>query len=202
VVDLSADLPSIAAEALVAVARRLREGGENDYARNLVQQAADIELLSSEIQNCWGGPFNGQEGRLAIIQELLEAVVPAAVVETGTYRGISTHWLAQHFAGPIWSCEAEDLYFLQAERRLKGCRSVFLELSDSRPFLKRLVLTLTPDHPTFFYLDAHWKQDLPLRDELAIIFASQPKAVVMVDDFRIPQDAGYQREWMQRRWKA
>ena len=190
-VDLSADLASIAAEALVAVAKRLREGGENDYAGNLIQQAADIELLSSEIQNCWGGPFNGQEGRLAIIQELLEAVVPTAIVETGTYRGISTHWLAQHFTGPIWSCEAENLYFLQAEQRLKGCRSVFLELSDSRAFLKRLVLTLSPDQPTFFYLDAHWNQDLPLRDELATIFASQPKAVVMIDDFRIPQDAGY-----------
>ena len=66
-VDLSTDVASIAAEALVAVAKRLREGGEDDYARNLIQQAAESELLSSEIQNCWGGPFNRPEGSVSLL---------------------------------------------------------------------------------------------------------------------------------------
>ena len=43
----------------------------------------------------------------------------------------------------------------------------------------------------FFYLDAHWNADLPLAEELEIVFARCPAAVVMVDDFQVPDDPGY-----------
>jgi hypothetical protein len=43
----------------------------------------------------------------------------------------------------------------------------------------------------FFYLDAHWGEDLPLREEIEIIFGNCPRAVVMVDDFKVPDDDGY-----------
>jgi hypothetical protein len=38
----------------------------------------------------------------------------------------------------------------------------------------------------FFYLDAHWGKDLPLRDELEIIFKKWKNPIVMVDDFEVP----------------
>ena len=44
----------------------------------------------------------------------------------------------------------------------------------------------------FFYLDAHWNDDLPLADEIDIIFSRCPWAVVMIDDFEVPSDPGYQ----------
>jgi hypothetical protein len=43
----------------------------------------------------------------------------------------------------------------------------------------------------FFYLDAHWNPDLPLAEEIDIIFDRCPLAVVMIDDFQIPSDTGY-----------
>jgi hypothetical protein len=43
----------------------------------------------------------------------------------------------------------------------------------------------------FIYLDAHWNADLPLADELDIVFNACPPAVVMVDDFQVPDDPGY-----------
>jgi hypothetical protein len=43
----------------------------------------------------------------------------------------------------------------------------------------------------FFYLDAHWNDDLPLADEVDIVFQRCPKAIVMIDDFEVPSDAGY-----------
>jgi hypothetical protein len=43
----------------------------------------------------------------------------------------------------------------------------------------------------FFYLDAHGWGALPLAEELALAFRHWPAAVVMVDDFQVPGDAGY-----------
>ena len=189
--DLNADLATIAAEALAAVVRELRRSGVSDRVSDLVRQAAEIELMSPALQACWGGPFNGQAGRTAIVEEILRQTAPRAVVETGTFRGISTAWFAAHCDVPVWSCEVEEIYLIQARRRLAGIGSVILEHADSRAFLRRVVSLLRTDGPSFFYLDAHWKDDLPLREEIGIIFAAQPRAVVMIDDFRIPDDLGY-----------
>jgi len=49
-------------------------------------------------------------------------------------------------------------------------------------------------HTLFFYLDAHghvFDDDLPLAEELDIVFRRCPLAVVMIDDFAVPNDAGY-----------
>lgn len=59
-------------------------------ARLLIQNAAELEHLSPELQMCWGGPFKGQTGRIAIVDELLALLKPPAIIETGTFRGIST----------------------------------------------------------------------------------------------------------------
>jgi hypothetical protein len=41
------------------------------------------------------------------------------------------------------------------------------------------------------YLDAHRDANLPLRGELRVIFERMPRAVVLIDDFAIPDDPGY-----------
>ena len=43
----------------------------------------------------------------------------------------------------------------------------------------------------FFYLDAHWNDDLPLQEEIKIIFNNWPLSVIMVDDFKVPDDPDY-----------
>jgi hypothetical protein len=43
----------------------------------------------------------------------------------------------------------------------------------------------------FVYLDAHWNADLPLADELDVVFNYWPAAVIMIDDFQVPDDVGY-----------
>src|SRR5690349_9850491 len=93
--------------ALSALARQYELEGEQTRADELFQTAAELELASPELQACWGGPFNGQTGREAIMQNLLELLEPTAVIETGTFRGISTEWIAKHYSGPIFSCEKE-----------------------------------------------------------------------------------------------
>lgn len=160
-------------------------------ADRLIEVAADFELLSDDLQLCWGGPLNGQTGRKAIFTQILEVCSFDAVLETGTYRGITTAWLAEHFSGPIASCELEKIYLRQAQSRLAKFTNVALHLMDSRDFLSQSLSNSSVESKFFIYLDAHWKDDLPLARELEIIDQSGVQAVIAIDDFRVPGDSGY-----------
>ncbi len=48
-----------------------------------------------------------------------------------------------------------------------------------------------PRELTFFYLDAHWDDNVPLRSEIDLIALYWPEFVVMIDDFQVPGDKGY-----------
>jgi hypothetical protein len=121
----------------------------------------------------------------------LHILNPAAVVETGTFRGITAEWLAENYSGPVLTCEKEKLYYLQAKARLGRLPNISLYLQDSRRFLREIVPTFPDRASLMFYLDAHWELDLPLKEELQIIFASHLDAVVLIDDFKVPDDSGY-----------
>jgi Flp pilus assembly protein TadD len=51
-------LISNASQSLNALAKALAQTGNAETAERLFCQAAEIELSSPELQNCWGGPFN------------------------------------------------------------------------------------------------------------------------------------------------
>lgn len=172
---------------LLALAEDRKASGDESGRAALVKLAAKVELESPELQRCWGGPLNGQEGRRALFFDLMQRVPFAAIFETGTYRGLSTAWFAENFSGPIYSCEKEQLYYLQAKENLKEKTNVHLSLSDSRAFLSASVGEMA-NRNGFFYLDAHWGVDLPLREEIEIILKSNCHSVIAVDDFRVPGD--------------
>lgn len=138
-------------------------------------------------RNLWGGPFNGQKFRQHIFLTLLDAVNCQAIVETGTFRGTTTEFLAASGL-PVLSVESDPRYHAYASWRLRRLRRrVRLYLGDSREFLRQLAHDPQfSEQRIFFYLDAHWHADLPLRDELQVIFNRWPDSTVMVDDFQVP----------------
>jgi hypothetical protein len=176
---------------LSRLAIQLRAEGDAVAADKLVKSAADLEMLSPDLQKCWGGAFNNQSGREAIILEILAEVRPSIVIETGTFRGVTTEWFATNFLGPVVGCELEPLYLIQAQHRLEDFRNVKLSQSDSRAFLRETLASLPRDSRILLYLDAHWKDDLPLAEELELIVASGLQFVAIVDDFKVPLDSGY-----------
>ena len=96
---------------------------------------------------------------------------------------------------PLYSVEGLARNYGFSRARLWRKRNVHLYHGDSREVLRRLFagkLRNLRDHTVFAYLDAHWNADLPLREELEIIFDHCPAAVVMIDDFQVPDDPGYQ----------
>jgi hypothetical protein len=145
-----------------------------------------------KLRSSWGGALNGQEHRQKIVETFISRLPLDAIVETGTFRGTTTSFFAALTSLPIYTVEydprAQGFGFM-ALRRFKNVHRFG---GDSRQFLRRL--TSEPslrDKTILFYLDAHWGEDLPLSEELDIICNHWSRAVVLIDDFQVPDDAGY-----------
>jgi hypothetical protein len=145
------------------------------------------------LRTSWEGPFNGQPARQALFNAIIAKIRPQASIETGTYFGTTTDFMASTGL-PVFTIEADSRRFGFARARFWRRRNVTLLNGDSRAMLQRLFVQLLGqlvDHPLFFYLDAHWNDDLPLAEELELVFSRCTAAVVMIDDFQVPFDAGY-----------
>jgi hypothetical protein len=139
----------------------------------------------------WGGPFNGQKFRQRIFFDILYWFPVNAIVETGTFRGTTTAFFAATSL-PVYTTEFHRRYFTYSKLHfLFNRNAIHLYRSDSRSFLRRLSDDpAVPKTDVFFYLDAHWGADLPLREELDIIFSKWEGPIVMIDDFCVP-NSGY-----------
>lgn len=164
-----------------------------------VKEAVGAELLGRldyyrfpKYRASWGGPFNGQQHRRRMFTDILAVGSVRAVVETGTFRGTTTEFMASVAPLPIFTVEYDRRNLGYSRQRLMGRSNVAVAHGDSRAFLRRLVDgDSLPDGVVLFYLDAHWGEDLPLAEELDIVFAARSDAIVMVDDFMVPGDPGY-----------
>lgn len=140
----------------------------------------------------WGGALNGQYHRRRIVQALIQELPLDAVVETGTYRGTTTAYFASLTYLPIYTVEHNKRAQGFDYAALRRFRNVRRYGGDSREFLRRLSAEpVLYEKTIFFYLDAHWDDDLPLSEELPIIFGTWRRAIVMIDDFQVPDDPGY-----------
>lgn len=178
-------------DGFAALADRLAPQGAASAAALAYRSAGELDFIAEPEMDVWGGAFNGQERRQATFEHLVTALEVTSLVETGTFRGTSTGFMAK-FGLPIYSCELHPRYFRYASERLANHANIHLKSTDSRDFLRDLFDTGTlPKGRTLFYLDAHWETDLPLWEEIDLIFTRAPDGVVMVDDFRVPKDLGF-----------
>ena len=139
--------------------------------------------------------FNAQMHRKKIFLDLMAAFNPEIIVETGTFIGDTTGYMRTVTKARIFTCEANRTFQTLAKSRLSDLSGINFTLGDSRQFLRTLFASeLSPagiSKPVFFYLDAHWHEDLPLNDEIKIIGENLKEFVILVDDFEVPGDPGY-----------
>ncbi len=144
------------------------------------------------LNNTFLGPMNGQKGRQSIFREIVKTLPFNAVVETGTFRGDTTLFMADASGLPVFTAEAHPRYHAYSKCRLRDVNGAFVRHEDARFFLGSLAMDpFFPKEGVLFYLDAHWKKDLPLRDEVNIIYDNWKDFVIMIDDFEVPDDPGY-----------
>lgn len=145
------------------------------------------------MKQVYGGPFNGQEFRQSIFREVIAKTGCGAIVETGTHKGTTAEYMHDVSRLPVYTVELSPRHFAYARTRFRRNRAINCHIGDSRAFLRSLTKEqgLPADKSVFFYLDAHGEKDLPLGEELNTIFQSWPKAIVMIDDFKVEGDSGY-----------
>jgi len=145
-----------------------------------------------QLRQAWGGPFNGQTFRRRLFDRLVSSMNFEYIVETGTHRGTTTEYMARSTQVPVYTIEADPKLAGFAWVRLRRLRNVHIQLGDSVESLKLILGSPRMRSGLgFFYLDAHWGADLPLAREVSMIVNSCQRAVVMIDDFRVPGDEGY-----------
>ncbi len=158
--------------------------------RNL-ETVVDVLIESPKYVASEDVGFNGQQFRKLIFKELLSALSVERIVETGTWIGNTTGFMAETSGLPVYTSEANHRFHAVAKARLAQFTDIHFELADSRAFLKRLSKSDMIERTTLFYLDAHWYKDLPLYEEIDLIAAHWKKFVLMVDDFKVVGDDGY-----------
>ena len=137
-----------------------------------------------------GEALNGQQGRRAIVRDVIARCAVLQIVETGTYRGATTEWLTQ-FGLPVHTVEINWRFWTFSRLRLRNNPLVYQAYGDSVVFLRDFADRPQNRIATLFYLDAHWREHLPLAEELKIIQSQYSSAVVVIDDFSVPDDPGY-----------
>jgi hypothetical protein len=140
-------------------------------------------------------PFNGQLTRSRKVQIVLNSLMPNLIVETGTYIGVTTEYLYSISSIPVVSIEINKDFFDAA--MLKFARSgtlkgIELIHGDSVTCLKELIKRDNfKEKGLFVYLDAHWGEDLPLFEELALFSGWKPPSAILIDDFKVEKFSMY-----------
>lgn len=141
--------------------------------------------------NWWDKPMNCQSARLALARQIISNCAIERIVETGTFIGTTTEFFAQ-LGIPVISAESNEEYARYARTRLTSWKNVDLRVGDSVAILQNVVHEeIDRTVPTFFYLDAHWSDNLPLREEAELAIDHFSGSVLMIDDFAVPDDPGY-----------
>lgn len=106
-------------------------------------------------------------------------------VETGTYLGNTTAFLALLF-DEVYTVEVVESTFRSTMQNLSMFPNVNCLLGSSEIVLAKILPSLK-GKPVLFYLDAHWEDQWPLKQELIEISKThRDHCVVIIDDFKVP----------------
>lgn len=133
-------------------------------------------------------PFHDDLILQAFVADCVERHKVSSFVETGTFRADTLLWFASKYPEmPCYSVESNGTFYRFALGRAFRYNNVSIIHGDSRQFLETLDGLGTP----LFWLDAHWKSDWPLLEELRIIQKRHCPSIVLIDDFQIADNPGF-----------
>lgn len=121
-----------------------------------------------------------------MINDIIKNLNVTSFVETGTYGGDSTEYIAiQHPNIPVFTCEINPTFFKNNIKKLGRFPNVTSVLESSEKFVENIISNNKLGDLPFFFLDAHWYDFWPLIDEIKSI-SSLPKFIIVPDDFAVP----------------
>lgn len=130
-----------------------------------------------------------------VVQDIVRKIVDenniGTIVETGTHIGHSTYFFGG-LGKNVITTEINEGWLNQAKKHLAGFTNVQFFLGDSATLMSEELKKLN-DEKVFFFLDAHFNNDLALDRELKAIAESKVVPYIMIHDFKVPNrsDLGY-----------
>lgn len=132
-------------------------------------------------------PFANDDRLKALVLHLLDTGC-TMFVETGTYKGQTSAWVAQNWTGggrtAVLTCEIDMELHSALRPLLEREPRIGSWLMPSPAFLW-MVHDMAGAEPLIF-LDAHWRDDWPLLDEIKAIGEHYDRAIVIIHDFVVP----------------
>jgi hypothetical protein len=129
--------------------------------------------------SCGGGPFGFDIAAATRVDYLIRQYNCDALIETGCHLGDTTEYLSRAYPDkPVLTCDTNKTYVDFVKRRVRHYSNVSVGLADSALFIAEI---RDRYNFPFYYLDAHWDDRWPLRDELNAITCG----VICIDDFDI-----------------
>ncbi len=141
--------------------------------------------------------FHGDTQMQAIVDMMIVRHRFAAAVETGSFHGDTAAFLSQRVPHVTTIEVREDHHEITQERFIKT-RHVHCVLGDGGEVLGEHVRNaLALGHqPVLVFLDSHWQDKWPLKDELAALADIRKqwpgRLCVIVDDLRVPGCPNFQ----------
>jgi hypothetical protein len=126
------------------------------------------------------GVFNSDPHRARIAEVIADRTTCRTAIETGTFLGETTRWLAQHYERVV-TIEAHPAFATFARFRIENQPNIELIRGDSAVKFGDALKSITG--AVFVYLDAHWGS-LPIVAELAAL-DRRTDYCCMIDDFEI-----------------
>lgn len=131
--------------------------------------------------------FHGDRVYQSLITDLIAHLGVTHFVETGTYLGDTSRFVAESFpALPILTCEMDAQVYARARRRLRRYAQIEIVKASSADVVQDFIDRRSKFERPLFFLDAHWYEYWPLADELKAISSAGGQAVIIVDDFEVP----------------
>lgn len=141
-------------------------------------------------------PVNGDTFLQTEFLNLKQKFKSTCLIETGTYKGVSSLWFAAHFEKVI-TMEVNERFYKKALENFKaaGAKNIEAHLGDSRKCLASVLSDFSGDlqkHTSIiFFIDAHWYENPVLRElELISEFSNRTdkQIVVVIHDMKNPHD--------------
>lgn len=139
-------------------------------------------------QNAIG--FEGDTILAESVRELCAKNNITWIIETGTFRGATTRHLSQ-WAERVDTIEVVPTNQALAIEATRNCPNVTHHLGSSDVVLEDILKAYKRKgaRPNLFcFLDAHWEAHNPLLNELAVLARYNWKPVILIHDFRNPNN--------------
>lgn len=111
-----------------------------------------------------------------------------AIIETGTYLGSTTVKFAE-MVPAVFTIESNAAYYNQAKEYItsSGRDNITQFFGSSALTLPMVIVEASVFENKLFFLDAHWGENNPLLQELAVIAKAGLKPVIVIHDFKVPE---------------